>query len=258
MLIDQQGAVLTLTFDRPDRLNAVTLDDLNEMAAAVEGCSRRQDVDLLVIAGQGRAFCSGADLSADVAVDTQSAQVLDAANRLVTAIVRSPKLVVARARGIVAGAGVSIALAADLAAADEDSYFLLAFSRIGLMPDGGATALVTAAVGRARALRMALLAEKMPAADAFRVGLISHVWPTADYDEAFSELVAAVGRGPLAAMARSKDAINSCAIPQLDGALAREKDGQMALLVAPDFTEGVHAFSHKRTARFTDRPVLYR
>lgn len=146
-------------------------------------------VRVIVFGGTGRAFSSGADLSS---VDGDGTEGIDQANRLVGAIAGTPKPVVAAVNGGAAGVGCSIALACDLIWAAESAYFLLAFAGVGLMPDGGATATVAAAVGRARAARMALLAERIPARQALDWGLISAVAPdealSAEVDEVVARL----------------------------------------------------------------------
>lgn len=252
MRTDTQDGVVTLTFDHPERLNAVTTGDLDEASEAIERASKDDAVRVVVLAGDGRAFCSGADIGDGTEVSGAGGESLDAANRLVAAIVRSPKIVVAQARGVVAGVGVSIALAADLVLLDEDSYLLLAFTRIGLMPDGGATALVAASIGRARALRLALLAERLPASEALAAGLVTHVWPTCDYDAEVDRVVGVLRRGPAVAYARTKAAINDATLDGLDSAFAREREGQVGLLGAPDFAEGTSAFRERRAPRFND------
>lgn len=249
---EMQDGVLTLTFDRPERLNAITTRDLDETTRAIQRAADDDAVRVVVLAGEGRAFCSGADIGDDSEVSGDAGETIDAANRLVATVVGCPKVVVARARGVVAGVGVSIALAADLVLLDEDSYLLLAFTRIGLMPDGGATALVAASIGRARALRMALLAEKLPAAEALAAGLVTHVWPAADYDVETARVVDALRRGPAVAQARTKAAVNAATLHGLDDAFAREREGQVGLLGAPDFAEGTSAFRERRAAQFSD------
>ena len=146
--------------------------------------------------------------------------------------------------------GCSAALACDLVVAAESASFLLAFARIGLMPDGGATATVAASVGRARAMRMALLGEAMPAREAYDAGLVSHIAPDADFDETVSKLVRRLVSGPPLAFAATKKAVNAATLPVLEDALERERTGQTVLLRTSDVAEGMRAFGEKR------RPVF--
>lgn len=249
-----ENGVLTLTFDRPGCLNAVRAAGLAAMAGAIERAGDDPSVRVIVIAGQGRAFCSGADVGAGSDIVQEAGSTIDAANRLTRAITQSPRPVLAFARGVTAGVGVSIALACDLVLCDRESYFMLAFTRVGLMPDGGSTALVAASVGRTRAMRMALLAEKLPATEALEIGLVSRVWPAEDFEYQAKALVSAMVHGPAAALGRTKLAINQATLAQLETAYSIEADGQLGLLVADDFREGRAAFADRRPAQFADPP----
>jgi enoyl-CoA hydratase len=155
-------------------------------------------------------------------------------------------------QGPAAGVGVSLAISADVILASEKAYFLLAFTKIGLMPDGGASALVAAAVGRTRAMRMALLAERLPAADALAAGLVSAVYPAEDLDAAVDEVIATLKSGPAMALRKTKQAINAATLTELEAAFGRETEGQLGLLVSDDFREGAKAFQQRRPATFTD------
>ena len=129
---------------------------------------------------------------------------------------------------------------------------MLAFTKIGLMPDGGASALVAAAVGRTRAMRMALLAERMPAADALAAGLVSAVYPADDFEAEVDKVVSGLLSGPAVAFAKTKDAINVATLADLEATLQRELEGQSVLLKSDDFREGARAFQERRTPKFTD------
>jgi len=133
---------------------------------------------------------------------------------------------------------VSVALACDLVVAKETALFVLAFSRIGLMPDGGATATVAASVGRSRAMCMALLGEAMSAPDAYAAGLVSHLVAEGDFDAAVEKLVARLSAGPALAYAATKRAINAATLPHLERAMEQERTGQTILLRTGDVAEG--------------------
>jgi enoyl-CoA hydratase len=141
-------------------------------------------VRVVLLTGTGDAFSSGADLSGADAHEKFDITALDRANRIIRGIVTLDKPVVAAVNGVAAGVGCSAALACDLAVAKESALFLLAFSRIGLMPDGGATATVAAAVGRPRAMRMALLGEGISGREAYDAGLVSHVAADDEFETA--------------------------------------------------------------------------
>jgi enoyl-CoA hydratase len=203
---------------------------------------------VIVLTGAGRAFSSGADVGADGA--PPGLDTLDAANRLALSIAGSPIIVIAAVNGIAAGVGCSIALAADLTIAKESAAFMLAFTKIGLMPDGGASLLVTAAVGRARAARMALLAEKVPAPMALEWGLIAGVTADDDFEAEVGRVADRLAAGPPLAYAATKKVLNQAGLALLGEILQAERDGQGPLLQSADFAEGMAAFQEKRPAVF--------
>jgi enoyl-CoA hydratase len=188
----------------------------------------------------------------DVAGAGPGDELILAANRVVRAITALPRPVVAVVQGAAAGVGVSLALACDLVLASDKAFFLLAFTKIGLMPDGGASALIAAAIGRIGAMRMALLAERLPAADALAYGLVSAVYPADDFDAEVDKVVSELLNGPAVAFAKTKAAINAATLTELEPTLQRELEGQSALLQSHDFREGARAFQQRRTPDFSD------
>lgn len=247
LLVNRENGVLTLTFNRPDRLNALSA----EMVAGITDEIERSEDRVIVITGAGRAFCTGADVSG---LDPNLVeQVVDAANRLITAVLSTPRPVVAAVNGPAAGVGCSLALSADFTIAQESAYFLLSFANIGLMPDGGATEIVAASIGRVRAMRMAMLAERISAPVAAEIGLIHKSLDGGAYDEELCSLVAKLASGPTVSYGRSKVAINSSTLSGLEQAFAREREGQIALMQTADFVEGVTGFLQKRPATFLGR-----
>jgi enoyl-CoA hydratase len=253
--ISLADGVLSVTLNRPDSLNSLTKDMLNAVGQAMEVAATDPAVRVVRLGGTGRGFSSGAGISAEDqnAKGHDSAGVLDAANRAVGSIVALPKPVVAVVQGPAAGVGVSLALACDIVLASDQAFFLLAFTKIGLMPDGGASALVAAAIGRIRAMRLALLAERLTAPEAYDWGLISGVYPADEFDAAVDKVLAKLRNGPAVALRKTKQAINDATLTELDDAFAREREGQLQLLVANDFREGAHAFQQNRRPEFTDQ-----
>lgn len=248
------NGVLHVTIDRPARMNAVTTDTLEALAETFEKHTDDASVRVAILTGSGRAFCTGADLSAIDSVDgPPSPAAIDAANRAVAAIRVFPRPVIGAINGAAAGVGVSLALACDLTVAKESAYFLLAFTKIGLMPDGGASALVAASIGRARASKLALLAERLPAAEAVTVGLIADAYADAEFDSAVEALAQRLADGPVDALGATKSAINDATLTELDAAFVRERTGQLTLLAADDFREGALAFLAKRPPVYRDR-----
>jgi enoyl-CoA hydratase/carnithine racemase len=252
LLVEHVDAALHVTFNRPHTLNALTAPLLRSAAEAVEAAGDDPAVRVIVVTGAGRAFSSGADLAmrADPSF-TGGPDTIEAVNRLVRALRSVPKPVVAAVNGPAVGGGCSLALAADFTIARESAYFLLSFADIGLMPDAGATALVPAAIGRVRATRMAMLAERIPAPLAVEWGLIMRAIPDADFDAEVRGLTARLASGPTVAYARIKGALNATTLALLDEALATERAGQSALTRTADFAEGLAAFVQKRAPDFT-------
>lgn len=244
--ISEDGAVLRLTLNAPERLNAVDTPLIEAMSDAI---TSHRDVRVAVIRGAGGAFCSGAKLSED----GPNAGILDAAFRLMTAVTTAPFPVIAAVDGPAAGIGCSLALAADLTVASERSYFLQAFIRIGLMPDGGATELLSSSIGRAQALWLAMSGERMPARTALERGLIGACVPDDQFEESVEDLVQRCATGPTMALARTKMAINAASIPHFTRTLELERAGQTSLLSSEDYREGVTAFKAKRPALFHGR-----
>ena len=244
------AGVLRLTMDRPARLNAVTAAMSDRLAAELEGAATRDDVRVVLLAGAGGAFSSGADVSGPDAHEGFDVTSLDRANRIIRAVTGLDKPVVAAVDGVAAGVGCSTALACDLVVASPRASFLLAFARIGLMPDGGATATVAASVGRARAMRMALLGEALGAREAYDAGLVSHLAGADDFTDTVEGLLARLAAGPPLSYAATKEAVNAATLGHLHDALERERTGQTILLRTADVAEGMRAFGEKR------RPVF--
>jgi len=241
------GGILRLTLNRPDALNALTAGMSNRLTEAFEGSRRRDEVRVVVLTGAGGAFSAGADIGGGP--ETFDDSTMDRANRLIRAICSLDKPVLSAVRGVAAGYGCALALASDLVVAHESASFLLVFARIGLMPDGGTSATVAASIGRARAMRMALLAEPLSAQEAYDAGLVSHLAGD-DFDVLVDKLARRLEAGPPLAFAATKQAVNTATLGHLEDALAREKRGQDVLLRTADTAEGIRAFAERR------RPVF--
>ena len=255
LTVELADGVLSVTLNRPDTLNSLSEGMLTGLAEALEQAAKDADVRVVKLAGAGRGFSSGAGISADD-VSAKSVNgpevVLDAANRAVRSIVALPKPVVSVVQGPAAGVGVSLAIACDVVLASEKAFFMLAFTKIGLMPDGGASALIAAAVGRIRAQRMALLAERITAADAYDWGLVTSVHKPEELDDAAATVIGTLSNGPAVALRKTKQAINDATLTELEAALEREREGQLILLTSKDFAEGTKAFQEGRQATFSD------
>lgn len=248
VVVSTDGAVGHVTLTAPDRLNAVDVAMLDAVAEGVRALDADPAVRVIVLSGEGRAFCAGADLS--VHVDEGD---LDGSLRGVGAVTRavleSRTPVLSLVPGVAAGAGLSIALAADYSLVADDAKLLLAFGTLGLMPDGGGTALVAASVGRARALRLALTGEKLTGAVAADWGLVSESVAPEQFEARAQALTSHLAGLAPEGTAHTTAAITAATL-DLDATLAREEAGQHGLLRSADFVEGLAAFREKRSPMF--------
>jgi len=251
--VETEAGIRRVRFTRPDAFNALDEEMAVGLVQALESAGEDESVRVVVVTGAGPAFSAGADLTGDNPVETFDETTMDGANTITRSIVGLDKPVLAAVNGIAAGVGASICFAADLAVCQESASFLLAFSRIGLMPDGGSTMTVAASVGRARAMRMALLAEVLTAQEAYDAGLVSHVVADPDFAGTVDKIARRLAAGPPRAFAATKQAINAATIGELESALERERSGQVMLFGTEDAAEGMRAFVQKRRPTFTGR-----
>jgi enoyl-CoA hydratase len=253
VLVTRTGDVTEITLNRPDVMNALTVHVLESVAAAFETATG-DGTRVVVLRAAGAAFCSGADLTDDeLGRPDVQARVIDIANGFVKAVADAAIPVVSVIQGPAVGMGLSIALAADLPIMSASAYLLLGFTKIGLMPDGGASALTAAGIGRAAVMRMALLAERVPADRAFELGLVAAAVPAEELESEVDRVVALLANGAPHALGETKRAINDLVLGDLDDALAAERAGQLRLLTDPDFAEGVAAFRERRAPTFGTR-----
>lgn len=242
-----------ITLNRPDVRNALDTQMRAEITHAVKAA--QQQARVLVMTGKGDAFCSGQDLGdkANVA-DLNLERVLrDEYEPMLRAIVECPIPVIAAVNGAAAGAGVSLALCADVAIACESAYFTQAFARIGLMPDAGATYFMPRQIGLARAMGAALFADRIPAAQAAQWGLIWESVPDAEFADHWYGRALHLSQGPTQAYRAIKSALRGSLDNDLTSQLALEGQLQGGCGTTRDFKEGVVAFSEKRPPRFEGR-----
>jgi len=250
-----EDGVARLEIDRPGQLNA--LDD-RASARIIELCRQWSDdpaVRVLVLSGRGGAFSAGADVAgmAGSALaaggaggfdEADSRAIIENGSQLVSAVRSVPVPVVAALDGAAVGIGASLAVAADLVYATARSYFMLAFVNIGLMPDGAASATFAASVGRARANAMALLGEKLWAAEAFDYGLINGFVEEAEaLESVVNRVVAKLLRTSRSALVATKSAMDAHTLSGFGAAVDREIAGQTQLLQSPEFTAALRAFA---------------
>jgi 2-(1,2-epoxy-1,2-dihydrophenyl)acetyl-CoA isomerase len=255
---DVEDGVGRITLNRPDTLNAWNEQFGLDLREVVTKEAQDDAVRSLLITGAGRGFSSGADLKQSGAGETADDGLPDVRKRLtelyhpiLIGLRELPKPVVAAVNGPAVGIGASLAFACDLILAASSAYFNLAFVNIGLMPDGGSTAFVPAAVGKARAFQMALLGERIPAQQALDWGLINRVVEPESLPKESLDLAQQLAAGPTRSYAGTKRALNQMLYGNLESQLELEADIQHELFRTNDVTEGVSAFVQKRQPSFT-------
>ena len=253
--VNRDGAAVKIALNRPDRMNAWSDGLSQDLLAVLREVAADETVRAVMLTGNGRAFCSGADLK-DGADDAVAGK-LDTYTTLtrwyhpiVTTIREMPKPVLTAVNGPAAGAGLSLALAGDLVVAAESAYFMLAFVGIGLVPDGGASLFVPSRVGFARAAEMAMLGERVSASKAVDWGLINSAWPDAEFAAKADALLARLAAGPTRSYAGSKRELNHWMYDRMAAHLELEASIQGELAASADFVEGVSAFLQKRPPEF--------
>jgi 2-(1,2-epoxy-1,2-dihydrophenyl)acetyl-CoA isomerase len=258
----EEEGVATLTINRPDKLNSLNTEVIREMIDAVD---RLRDgvspARCLVLTGAGRGFSSGADLSGGGAGGggggggpIDAGKVLETHfNVLLERLFALPVPFVTAVNGPAAGAGCSYALAGDIIVAAKSAYFLQAFVNIGLVPDVGSTWMLPRMVGRARATRMMMLGERIPAAQAYEWGMVSELVEDADLMPRTVEIARKLAAGPTRALTLIRTGIRDCMDKTLTEALMVERRNQLAAGRSADFAEGVMAFLQKRPAAFSGK-----
>jgi 2-(1,2-epoxy-1,2-dihydrophenyl)acetyl-CoA isomerase len=248
------GAVATLALNRPERLNALNVAVHAEIREALTQVESNAAIRCLVITGEGRAFCSGQDLTDRVM--TENTQVDTGAsldrdyNPLVRRLVAFPVPTIAAVNGPAVGAGANLALGCDILFMARSAYLQEAFARIGLVPDAGGTWLLPRIVGLKRALAMCLTAEQVPADECQRIGIAYRVFDDATFRADVAKAAALLAMGPTLAYRLMKQALNASFTNDLNAQLDLERDLQREAGRSQDFREGVKSFLEKRMPRY--------
>ncbi|MFG6490321.1 enoyl-CoA hydratase-related protein [Roseateles sp. BYS78W] len=259
---EQHGAVRLLRLNRPEALNAFTAAMLGQLRQALEAVAEDAQTRCVLITGAGRAFSAGQDLADPHVAPSREpgaapkdiGHVLEHYYIPLALRLRSlPVPVVAAVNGVAAGAGANLALGCDVVLAAEGASFIQAFSRIGLIPDCGGTWLLPRLVGRARALELTLLGDKVKAPEALQLGMIARVVPDSALLDTALALAQRLAGMPTRAMAETRRAMDDAMKLDYEPALRREAALQSQLGFAHDFLEGTAAFLEKRTPQFKDR-----
>jgi 2-(1,2-epoxy-1,2-dihydrophenyl)acetyl-CoA isomerase len=257
--VKRDGQAARITLNRPDRLNAMTTQTSDELVDAFAGLGADEDVRCIVITGEGRGFSAGQDLT-EFRGEYEAGRERDIEghlratyNRLILQVVETPKPVIAEINGVAAGAGLSLSLACDLRVASDAARFTLAFVKIGLIPDSGATWHLSRLVGYARALELSITGELIDAKRALEIGLVHRVVPADGLRDEVDLLAKELAALPTRAIGETKRLFRENQWGTLAEALDREALSQGEMGRTHDHLEGVAAFHEKREPKFEGR-----
>lgn len=259
VLYDIDGGVATITMNRPDALNATDATLGTELRKALEDAAGDRQVRCVVLTGAGKGFCAGADLSQfqeafDAGIAPPMGEVLRARyHPLIRAITEMGKPVVAGVNGVAAGMGTSLAMACDFRIVSDKARFTMAFMKIAVVPDSGATHLLPQLVGLAKAKELAMLNPVIDAAEMLRIGLATEVVPAEQFPSRLAQFAASLANGPTMALGFTKKALAYGAQYDMAQAMDYEADLQQQIAYSHDMTEGITAFLEKRDATFEGR-----
>ncbi|EQB4332631.1 2-(1,2-epoxy-1,2-dihydrophenyl)acetyl-CoA isomerase PaaG [Providencia stuartii] len=258
ILTTRENGVLTITLNRPDRLNSFNDEMHRQLSDALKIAERDDTVRCLVITGAGRGFCAGQDLNdRNVSVSEQAPDlgysVETFYNPLIRRLTSLPKPIICAVNGVAAGAGAAIALAGDIVIAAKSASFIQSFCRLGLVPDSGGSWFLPQLAGHARAMGMALLGDKISAEQALQWGMIWQVTENDELTTTVNQLAQHLATQPTYGLGLIKKAIYRAATNTLDEQLDLERDLQRSGGRSEDYREGVDAFLNKREPKFKGR-----
>lgn len=262
LILETVGDVAKITLNRPEAYNAYDLKMGRELKEVMEMCSRQRSTSVIILTGSGSAFCSGGDVRAmgralEEGEEKTLAFFQDLTCYLHTTIVemrRMKKPIVAAINGVVAGAGFGLAMACDLRLASREARFIQAYTRLGLIPDGGSSFFLPRFLGQGRAAELMFLNRAVDAEEALKIGLVSRVVEREELDERAMEMAKALAAGPKRTYAMLKRILQTTWQNDLEGQLEEERRGILELCLTEDFKEGTRAFLEKREAKFLDSP----
>lgn len=256
LILEKESGVAILTLNKPENLNAMTTDMWKRFPNLIRDVSNDDSIKVLVITGAGRAFCAGSDagrLASRIAGKKMSEDQKDFTTLLgaeVLCLAKLQKPTIGAINGVAAAAGISIALACDIRIASEQAKFVMAWVKMGLIPDGGATYFLTRLLGHSKALELAFTGNTFDAIEAERIGLVNKVVPHNELMTAAKELATTIAEGPPIAIELMKKGLYSALVQDLESQLVYESYAQGICRQTEDHKEGVQAFIQKRKPEF--------
>ena len=260
LLVEKQDRILTLTLNRPERLNALSENMRAGLLAELEAAERDPEVRVIVITGAGRGFCSGGDVKAmnerlnagtneraweDVLNPTRDDTQLQ--------MRKTPKVIIAAVNGVAAGAGFSIALGCDIRICSDRATFLQAFVKRGNHPDWGSTYFLPRVTGVGPAMELLCTGDTIDAAEAYRLGIVNHVFPAESFAEETAKFARRFADGPTVAIGLIKASVYANLERDLKGGLQQESLSQIVVRRSEDYAEGIRAFAEKRPPNYQGR-----
>jgi 2-(1,2-epoxy-1,2-dihydrophenyl)acetyl-CoA isomerase len=258
---EQKDAVGWIRMNRPKELNAFNLTMGRELCAAANHCGAEKSIRAVVLTGTGRAFCAGGDvqemnrhLQEEGRADLFLRELTMALHAFTAELARMRKPVIAAVNGTAAGAGMSMSLACDLALAVEGCRFVLAYTNVGLVPDGGSSHFLPRLVGLRKAMEMAYFNEPIGSEEALRLGLVNRVFPAETFEQEVAGTAARLADGPTETYGRARKLMRSGLIESLESQMENERQGIVRSSLSAEFREGITAFVGKRRPGFRSVP----
>jgi 2-(1,2-epoxy-1,2-dihydrophenyl)acetyl-CoA isomerase len=254
---EEKDGIGWIRMNRPEELNAFNIAMGRDLCKVANHCSAENSIRAVVLTGKGRAFCAGGDVK-DMNQHLKEAGRADLFLReltvhlhsFVSEIVRMPKPVVAAVNGTAAGAGMSMSLACDLGVAVEGCRFVMAYTNIGLVPDGSSTYFLPRLVGYRKAMEIMCLNRPMESAEAWKLGLVNQVFPAETFEEEVASLAVRLAEGPTGTYGRAKNLLRLGLAESLESQMENERQGIFASALSEEFQEGIEAFVEKRKPDF--------
>jgi len=252
LLLAQEGAVATITLNRPDKLNSFTAKLHADLLDVLQTADGDPSIRCVVLTGAGKGFCAGQDLG-DLDMNNLKDVLEEQYNPLLRQLTGMHKPIIACVNGVAAGAGANVALNCDIVIAAKSARFIQSFSQIGLVPDAGGTWILPRLVGQARAMALAMTAEPVKAEDAVSMGMIWKAVDDENLAESTAQLAGSLAALPTVALAFIRRLLRDSSTNTLDEQLNLERDFQNAASKTEDFQEGVDAFLNKRKPNYSGR-----